>query len=342
MPLATPAQYAEILESAKAGGYAIPAVNVSSSTTLNAAIQGFVTAGSDGIVQVSRGGGDFAAGPAKNRALGARALADYAAAVAEQVSILVVPHGDHCPPDDLENFLRPLLAESRARRRRGRPPLFLSQMFDGSSLPIDENLALAAPLLAECADAEVILEVEIGAVGGEEDGIRGDGSNGRLYSTPEEALAVVDALGSGERGRYLLSATFGNVHGHYQPGTVALRPAILGEIQQAVTARHGERAAFDFVFHGGSGSTPDEIAEAVGYGVVKLNLDTDAQYAYTRAVADHMFVNYAGVVRADCSVGDKRAYDPRTWSRRAEQGMAARVVEACHQLGSAGKSLTGR
>jgi fructose-bisphosphate aldolase, class II len=298
MPLATPVQYAEMLDAAKAGGYAIPAVNVTSSTTLNAAIQGFVAAGSDGIVQVSRGGGEFAAGPAGDRVLGARALADYAAVVAEEVPVLVVPHGDHCPPDDLDSFLRPLLAESRARRRRGGQSLLLSQMFDGSSLSLEENLAIAAPLLAECAAAEVILEVEIGAVGGEEDDIRGHCSNGRLYSTPEEALAVIDALGCGERGRYLLSATFGNVHGHYQPGKVALRPSILAEIQQAVTARHGERAAFDFVFHGGSGSTPDEIAEAVSYGVVKMNLDSDAQYAYTRAVADHMFVNYSGVVRA--------------------------------------------
>jgi fructose-bisphosphate aldolase, class II len=340
MPVATPAQYAQLLDAAKAGGYAIPAVNVTSSTTLNAAILGFVTAGSDGIVQLSRGGGDFAAGPAKDRALGARALADYAVAVAEQVPILVVPHGDHCPPDDLDSFLRPLLAESRARRRQGGQPLLLSQMFDGSSLPLEENLAIAAPLLAECAAADVILEVEIGVVGGEEDGLRGDSSNGRLYSTPEEALAVIEALGSGERGRYLLSATFGNVHGHYQPGDVALRPSILGDIQQAVTARHGERAAFDLVFHGGSGSAPNEIAEAVSYGVVKMNLDTDAQYAYTRAVADHMFFNYAGVVRADCDIGDKHAYDPRTWGRKAEQAMAKRVVEACNQLGSAGRSLT--
>jgi fructose-bisphosphate aldolase, class II len=340
MPVATPAQYAQLLDAAKAGGYAVPAVNVTSSTTLNAAILGFVTAGSDGIVQLSRGGGDFAAGPAKDRALGARALADYAVAVAEQVPILVVPHGDHCPPDDLDSFLRPLLAESRARRRQGGQPLLLSQMFDGSSLPLEENLAIAAPLLAECAAADVILEVEIGAVGGEEDGLRGDSSNGRLYSTPEEALAVIEALGSGERGRYLLSATFGNVHGHYQPGDVALRPSILGDIQQAVTARHGERAAFDLVFHGGSGSAPNEIAEAVSYGVVKMNLDTDAQYAYTRAVADHMFLNYAGVVRADCDIGDKHAYDPRTWGRKAEQAMAKRVVEACNQLGSAGRSLT--
>jgi fructose-bisphosphate aldolase class II len=340
MPVATPAQYAEMLDAAKAGGYAIPAVNVTSSTTLNAAILGFVTAGSDGIVQLSRGGGKFAAGPAKDRALGARALADYAAAVAEQVPILVVPHGDHCPPDDLDSFLRPLLAESRARRARGTQPVLLSQMFDGSSLPLQENLAIAAPLLAECAAADVILEVEIGAVGGEEDGIRGDSSNGRLYSTPEQALAVIDALGSGERGRYLLSATFGNVHGHYHPGDVALRPSILGDIQQVVTARHGERAAFDLVFHGGSGSAPHEIAEAVSHGVVKMNLDTDAQYAYTRAVADHMFLNYAGVVRADCDIGDKHAYDPRTWGRNAEQAMAARVAEACNQLGSAGRSLT--
>ena len=341
MPLATPAQYAELLDAAKAGGYAIPAVNVTSSTTLNAAILGFATAGSDGIVQVSRGGGDFAAGPAKDRTLGARALADYAAVIAEHVPILVVPHSDHCPPEDLDGFFRPLLAESRERRRRGGPPLFLSQMFDGSTLPLEENLAIAASVLAECAEAEVILEIEIGAVGGEEDDIRGNESNGRLYSTPEDALAVVDALGSGERGRYLLSATFGNVHGHYRPETVALRPSILGEIQRAVIARHGEHAAFDLVFHGGSGSTPDEIAEAVSYGIVKMNLDSDAQYAYTRAVAEHMFVNYAGVVRADCGIGDKHAYDPRTWGRSAEHMMAARVMVACHHLGSAGRSLSG-
>jgi fructose-bisphosphate aldolase class II len=336
MPVATPAQYAQLLDAARAGGYAIPAVNVTSSTTLNAAILGFVTAGSDGIVQLSRGGGAFAAGPANDRVLGVRALADYAAAVATQVPILVVPHGDHCPPEDLHSFLRPLLAESHARRRQGAQPILLSQMFDGSNLPLEENLSIAAPLLAECAAADVILEVEIGAVGGEEDDIRGD----TLYSTPEQALAVIEALGSGERGRYLLSATFGNVHGHYHPGDVALRPSVLGEIQQAVTARHGKSAAFDLVFHGGSGSAPAEIAEAVSYGVVKMNLDTDAQYAYTRAVADHMFLNYAGVVRADCDIGDKHAYDPRTWGRSAEQAMATRVVEACNQLGSAGRSLT--
>jgi fructose-bisphosphate aldolase class II len=339
MPLATPAQYAELLDAAKSGGYAIPAINVTSSTTLNAAIQGFVTASSDGIVQVSRGGGQFAAGPAGDRVLGARALADYAAVIAEQVPVLVAPHGDHCPPEDLDGFFRPLLGESRERRRHGRQPVFLSQMFDGSTLPLDENLVIAAQLLAECAEAEVILEVEIGAVGGEEDDVRGDDSNGHLYSTPEEALAVIDALGSGERGRYLLSATFGNVHGHYRPGKVDLRPSLLGDIQRTVIAHHGERAAFDLVFHGGSGSTPDEIAEAVSHGIVKMNLDSDAQYAYTRAVADHMFVNYAGVVKADCGIGDKRAYDPRTWSGGGERAMAERVVAACRQLGSAGRSL---
>jgi fructose-bisphosphate aldolase class II len=338
MPLATPAQYAEVLDAAKAGGYAIPAVNVTSSTTLNAAILGFVTAGSDGILQVSRGGGQFAAGPAGDRALGAQALAEYAAAIARQVPILVAPHTDHCPPEDLDGFLRPLLAGSRERRRQGTQPLFLSQMFDGSSLPLEENLAIAAPLLAECAEAGVILEVEIGAVGGEEDDVRADDAD-HLYSTPEEALAVVEALGSGEHGRYLLSATFGNAHGNHQPGVVDLRPSVLGEIQRTVIARYGERAAFDLVFHGGSGSTADEIAEAVSYGIVKMNLDSDAQYHYTRAVADHMFVNYAGVLRADCGMGDKQAYDPRTWGRSAEQMMAARVVVACHQLGSAGRSL---
>jgi fructose-bisphosphate aldolase, class II len=184
------------------------------------------------------------------------------------------------------------------------------------------------------------MELEIGVVGGEEDGITG-AAGAKLYSTSGDALQVADRLGLGERGRYLLAATFGNVHGVYQPGHVQLRPDVLRDIQETVGARSGRQRPFDLVFHGGSGSTLEEIHQAVGYGVVKMNLDTDAQYAYTRAIADHMLRNYDGVLKVDGEVGRKEVYDPRSYGRAAESSMAERVAQACRDLGSAGKRLSG-
>jgi fructose-bisphosphate aldolase class II len=340
MPIATPARYAEMLDAAKAGGYAFPAVNVSSSETLNAAVRGFVEAGSDGIVQVSTGGGEFASGLAKDMALGAEALATFASIVAERCPVLIGLHTDHCPADRLDSYLRPLLTVSLERRQRGEGPLFNSHMFDGSALPLEENLEIASALLDECAEAEIVLEVECGVVGGEEDGISGeDAPAEKLYTTPEDLLRVAEVLGTGERGRYLLAATFGNVHGVYAPGSVKLRPKVLLEGQQALAGRYGEDVSFDFVFHGGSGSEPEMIAEAVSYGVVKMNVDTDMQYAFTRPIAGHMLAAYEGVLKVDGGVGDKKAYDPRAWGRKGEASMAARVVQACEELGSAGRSV---
>jgi fructose-bisphosphate aldolase class II len=339
MPLATPLQYRAMLDGAKAGGFAFPAVNVSSSGTLNAALRGFAEAESDGIVQVTTGGAEFASGIAKDMALGAKALALHAHVVAARHPTLIALHTDHCPPDKLDAFLLPLLRESAERRARGELPLFHSHMFDGSSIPLEENLRVAGGLLDECAAADVILEIEVGVVGGEEDGVSGeDAAEEQLYSTPDDALAVAEALGLGERGRYLVAATFGNIHGVYAPVNTRLRPEILGELRDAIAERYGPDAPFDFVFHGGSGSTDEQIAEAVGYGVVKMNVDTDMQYAYTRAVADHVFRTYDGVLKVDGELGDKKAYDPRAWGREAEASMAARVVEACRQLGSAGRA----
>jgi fructose-bisphosphate aldolase class II len=337
MPVASPAQYARMLDAAAAGRYAYPAISISSSQTLNAAVRGLSEAGSDGIIQVSTGSGAYAAGSADDLALGARALADYARLVAERHPVLVALHTDHCRPERLDAFVRPLLAESRARRARGEDPLFLSHMFDGSALPLAENLRIAAPLLAECADCQVILEIECGAVGGEEDAVRGEAGE-RLYTTPEELLEVAEALGTGERGRYLLAATFGNVHGVHGPGQVRLRPEILRQGQEALRARHGPDARFQYVFHGGSGSDLADIRAAVEYGVVKMNIDSDTQYAFTRAVADHVLRRYDGVLRVDGGEGDKRAYDPRSWGGAAEAAMARRVGEACRVLGSAGRS----
>ncbi|MBM7516727.1 class II fructose-bisphosphate aldolase [Nocardioides nitrophenolicus] len=342
MPIATPEKYAEMLDAAKAGSFAFPAINVTSSQTLNAALKGFADAGSDGILQVSTGGAEYLSGPSvKDMVTGSVAFAAYAVEVAKNYPVNIALHTDHCPKDKLDGFVRPLLALSAERVARGEAPLFQSHMWDGSAVPLDENLLIAEELLAKAAAAKVILEIEVGVVGGEEDGIVG-AIDEKLYTTPEDALATVRALGVGEKGRYLTALTFGNVHGVYKPGNVQLRPEILRDAQAAVVAELGladGSRPFDLVFHGGSGSTAEEIAAAVDYGVVKMNVDTDTQYAFTRPAADHMFRNYDGVLKIDGEVGDKKAYDPRAWGKAAEAGMAARVVEAAENLRSAGKSV---
>ncbi|MEZ0165900.1 class II fructose-bisphosphate aldolase [Kineococcus sp. LSe6-4] len=339
MPIATPDVYAEMLDRAKAGSFAYPAINISSSITLNAAIRGFAEAESDGIVQVSTGGAEFLSGTTvKDMVLGSQALAEYAHHVAKAYDVNIALHTDHCPKDKLDGFVRPLLAISDERVRNGRDPLFQSHMWDGSAVPLEENLQIAQDLLARAAAAKIILEVEIGVVGGEEDGVAHE-INDKLYTTVEDALATVDALGTGEKGRYMAALTFGNVHGVYKPGGVKLRPEILKQIQDEVGARVGKDKPFDLVFHGGSGSTAQEIGDAVDYGVIKMNIDTDTQYAFTRPVADHMLKNYDGVLKVDDEVGNKKVYDPRAWGKAAETGMAARVVEAAQHLRSAGKSV---
>ena len=335
--IATPEQYAQMLDRAKAEGFAYPAVNVTSTQTLNAALRGFTEADSDGIVQVSVGGAEYFSGASIGNAVtGAVAFAEVAHVLAANHPGLVGLHTDHCPPARVDSFLRPLLAISQGRVVSGGTPLFQSHMWDGSSLPLTENLRIAAELLEECRRAHIVLELEIGVVGGEEDGITG-AMDERLYSTPDDALRVADALGLGEGGRYLLAATFGNVHGVYQPGHVVLRPEVLKEVQDAVGSRHGRERPFYLVFHGGSGSSLDDIREAIGFGVVKMNVDTDAQYAFTRPIADHVLTRYDGVLRVDGGTGDKAAYDPRSWGRAAEAAMAERVVQACRDLGSAGR-----
>jgi fructose-bisphosphate aldolase, class II len=340
MPIATPETYAQMLAKAKAGAFAFPAINVTSSQTLNAAIRGFAEAESDGIVQVSTGGAEYLSGPTvKDMVAGAVALAAYAVEVAKNYDVQIALHTDHCPEDKLDGFVRPLLSISAERVARGEEPLFQSHMWDGSAVPLDENLQIAENLLAAASAAKIVLEIEVGVVGGEEDGVANE-INEKLYTTAEDGLATAAVLGTGEKGRYLTALTFGNVHGVYKPGNVKLRPEILNEIQTAVGEKVGVERPFDLVFHGGSGSSLEEIRTAVDYGVVKMNVDTDTQYAFTRPVADHMFTNYDGVLKVDGEVGSKKAYDPRTWGKAAEAGMATRVVEACEALRSAGKRLT--
>ena len=343
MPIATREMYAEMLGRAKEHRFAFPAINCTSSETINATLKGFADAGSDGIIQVSTGGAEFASGlGVKDMVTGAAGLAKFAHVVAERYPITVALHTDHCPKDKLDSYVRPLLKISQQRVAKGKNPLFQSHMWDGSAVPIDENLEIARELLKETAAAKIILEIEIGVVGGEEDGVAHE-INEKLYTTPEDFEKTIEALGSGEHGKYLLAATFGNVHGVYKPGNVKLRPEVLAEGQEVAAAKLGlpkDAKPFDFVFHGGSGSLKSEIEEALGYGVVKMNVDTDTQYAFTRPVAGHMFVNYDGVLKIDGEVGEKKAYDPRSYMKKAEANMCERVVEACNDLHSAGRSIS--
>ncbi len=339
MPIATPDVYAAMLDAAKERSFAYPAINISSSQTLNAALQGFTEAGSDGIVQVSTGGAEYASGPTiKNMVTGAVALAEYAHEVAKNYPINIALHTDHCSKDKLDGYVRPLLAISTERVKAGGLPLFQSHMWDGSAVPLEENLSIADKLLAQTSAANVILEIEVGVVGGEEDGVSAE-INEKLYTTVEDGLRTVEVLGTGDKGRYITALTFGNVHGVYKPGAVKLRPEVLKDIQEEVGAKIGKERPFDLVFHGGSGSSLEEIRAAVDYGVIKMNIDTDTQYAYTRAAAGHMFTNYDGVLKVDGEVGSKKAYDPRAWGKLSEAGMAKRVIEACEDLRSAGTSL---
>ncbi|WP_422737676.1 class II fructose-bisphosphate aldolase [Micromonospora sp. WMMD729] len=340
MPIASPEAYAEMLDRAKAGRYAYPAINVTSSQTLNAALKGFADAESDGIIQVSTGGAEYLSGPSiKDMVTGAVAFAAYAHEVAKKYSVNIALHTDHCPKDKLDGFVRPLMGISQERVKRGEQPLYQSHMWDGSAVPVAENLQIAAQLLDEAAKAKIVLEIEVGVVGGEEDGVE-NAINDKLYTTVEDGLAMVEALGLGEKGRYMAALTFGNVHGVYKPGNVKLRPEILNQIQEAVGAKYGKDKPLSLVFHGGSGSLLSEIREALDYGVVKMNIDTDTQYAFTRPVADHMLRNYDGVLKIDGEVGNKKQYDPRTWGKAAEAGLAARVVEACEHLRSTGTTMT--
>jgi fructose-bisphosphate aldolase, class II len=342
MPIASPEVYAEMLDRAKAGHFAYPAINCTSSQTIVAAIRGFAEAGSDGIVQVSWGGAEFASGQlVKDMVLGATALAEFAHVVAAKYDVNIALHTDHCPADKLDGFMRPLVDVSLERVARGEAPLFQSHMWDGSAVGLKENLDVAEEMLDKCHRAHIVMELEIGVVGGEEDGVEAT-HDAKLYSTPEDAIATAEKLGLGERGRYLLAATFGNVHGVYKPGNVVLRPSILKDLQDAVALKYSLGAGaqpFDLVFHGGSGSLLTEIREALDYGVVKMNIDTDTQYAFTRPIADHMFSNYAGVLKVDGEVGNKKQYDPRAYGKAAEAGMAARVTEACEDLRSTGTRI---
>ena len=342
MPVVNYEQYLYMMKAAYDNHYAYHAVNVSSMETANAVLKGLADAKSDGIVQVSVGGAEFASGlNVKDKVLGAISLADHVRLMAEKYNVYVALHTDHCTKGKLESFMLPLIAETEKRRAEGRPNLFNSHMFDGSDITLDENIAVAKELFARCAASDIVLEVETGVVGGEEDGQNNEGvSNDKLYTTPEDMLKVYDAL-KDIKGTYTVAATFGNVHGVYKPGNVKLNPVILKNGQDALKAKYGNDKGFFLVFHGGSGSSKEEIKETLGYGVIKMNIDTDTQYAFSKPVVDHMFKNYDGMLKIEDEVGNKKMYDPRSYLKKGEEGMASRVVEACNDLESAGKTIFG-
>ena len=341
MPIPHYDQYCQILDDALEKGYALPAINVTSTSTANAALRAFGELKSDGIIQVSVGGGKFASGSLGNPAWGAISLAQHVQTMAEKYDVFIALHTDHCHPEHLESFMLPLLEESERRVGRGEPPLFNSHMFDGSPLPLEENLKMSLELHKRCRSLGIILEIETGIVGGEEDGVNNeDAPAEKLYTTPEDMVEVARTLGP--VGKFMYAATFGNVHGVYKPGNVKLRPDILEAGQKAVVDALGEEAKHWLVFHGGSGSELSEIHETLDYGVIKMNVDTDTQYAYTRACVDHMFTLYDKVLKVEGEVGSKKHYDPRAWMKKAEASMAERICQAIVDLKSEGKTLAGR
>jgi fructose-bisphosphate aldolase class II len=339
MPVVNHAQYCQMLDNAKQNKFAYPAINISSSETINAALLAFKEANSDGIIQVSMGGGKFASGQAVGSMVkGGIALAIYTHIMAEEYDVNIALHTDHCHPEYVESFLMPLIAETKKRRAAGLPNLFNSHMYDGSALPMDENIAESKRIMAECLSNDIILEIETGIVGGEEDGHDTSGvAADKLYTTPEDMVMAAKEIGS--MGRFMLAATFGNVHGVYKPGNVKLTPSILKDGQAAVVNALGADAHLDLVFHGGSGSELHEIHETLDYGVIKMNIDTDTQYSYTRPVIDHIMKHYDEMLKIDGEVGNKKFYDPRAYGKKGERGMADRIMRACDDLRSTGTSL---
>lgn len=339
MPVATPEQYAQMLDAAQKGGYAYPAINITSLTTANGALKAFAEAKSDGIIQVSTGGGQFAAGTAVgDAAFGAIVLAEAVHTLAEKYDVLIALHTDHCHPEKVDSFLRPLLDASRKRIAEGKGPLFQSHMFDGSVVDLDENMKISAELLKECVELNIILEIEAGCVGGEEDGHDTSGLPAeKLYTTPEDMMQVYETLSP--IGRFMFAATFGNVHGAYKPGAVKLKPTILRDGQKVVMDKYGKEAEMDLVFHGGSGTSPQDLQETLDYGVIKMNIDTDTQYAFSRPIVTHMCENIESVLKIDSEVGNKKCYDPRSYLKKAEQSLCDRMKQACDELRSSGNSI---
>lgn len=342
-------EYRTLVAACQEGGYALPAVNVIGTNTINAVLEAAAKNRSDVIIQLSNGGARFFAGEGMKDALQARILGAVSAArhvhlLAEQYGVCVVLHTDHANKG-LIPWVEGMIGHSEQAVRDTGRPLFSSHMLDLSEEPLEENLAECARILRRLAPLGMSLEIELGVTGGEEDGIGSEdlesADNAHLYTQPEDVLRAYELLSP--IGHFSVAASFGNVHGVYAPGNVKLRPEILGASQELVASRHGGgKKPLALVFHGGSGSEKEKIAQAVDFGVFKMNIDTDTQFAFAEAVGRFVFANEVAFRhQIDPATGkpQKKLYDPRKWLREGETGVVRRLDEAFADLGSAGRSL---
>jgi fructose-bisphosphate aldolase class II len=337
----------ETFDYCKSVGCALPAVNVIGSHSAIAALEAAREARSPIIIQFSNTGAQFFAGKfldnRKQEAsiAGAIAGAHFVRNIASAYGVPVIVHTDHCAKKLLP-WVEGLLDYGEAYFEQHGEPLFSSHMLDLSELPLHENLEISAKLLKRMAAIETTLEIELGVTGGEEDGVDHAGiDNARLYTQPADVLAAYDALGP--IGPFTVAASFGNTHGVYKPGNVKLRPIILKNSQDAIAKeRHTKAKPMDLVFHGGSGSTLEEIREAVSYGVVKMNIDTDIQWAFTRPIKQYMD-DKSEYLQAQLGnpegpdAPNKKYIDPRNWLHLGEQGMVERLLEAFKHLNAFGQ-----
>jgi len=340
--------YQAMIAAAKAGGYALPAVNVTSTNTANAVMEAAAVAGSDVIIQLSNGGAQFYAGQGMKdsfqaKVLGAVSAARHVHLLAEHYGVCVAMHTDHANKG-LIPWVEALVGESEKHFEATGKPLFSSHMLDLSEETLEFNISESARVLERMAKLGMSLEIELGVTGGEEDGVGSDDiDNARLYTQPDEVNAAYERLSP--IGHFSVAAAFGNVHGVYKPGNVQLRPDILKSSQALITEKHGtEPNPLNLVFHGGSGSEKEKIHEAVSYGVFKMNIDTDTQFAFSAPVGKFVEESpraFKYQIDPDDGTPYKKKYDPRKFLRAAEQGMVDRLQEAFEDLGSKGKSVAG-
>jgi fructose-bisphosphate aldolase class II len=338
--------YLTLVKACKDGGYALPAVNVVGTNSINAVLEAAAKNKADVIIQLSNGGAEFYAGKgcpdtAKAKVLGAVSAAQHVHLLAEQYGVCVVLHTDHANKK-LIPWIEGMLEYGEQFYKQHGKPLFTSHMLDLSEEEIDFNLSESARILKRAAKIGMSIEIELGVTGGEEDGVGSDDiDNAKLYTQPEDCLRAWNELS--KIGHFTLAASFGNVHGVYKPGNVKLRPEILKNSQALVQKECGTATnPLDLVFHGGSGSEKEKIAEALGYGVFKMNIDTDTQFAFSAPVGKFVEANskaFKYQIDPDDGTPYKKQYDPRKWLRAAEEGMIARLDEAFADLRSAGRSL---
>ncbi len=333
----------EIFNHAKENGYALPAVNVVGSNSINGVLETAKELNAPVIIQFSNGGGQFNAGKGlsnenqKAAIAGCISGAKHVHIMAKAYGVPVILHTDHCAKKLLP-WIDGLLEASEKHYEKTGIPLYSSHMIDLSEEPIEENIAICKAYLARMSKIGMTLEIELGITGGEEDGVdNSDVDESKLYTQPEEVAYAYEEL-SKISDQFTIAAAFGNVHGVYKPGNVKLTPKILKNSQEYISKKYNVKDNhIDFVFHGGSGSTVDEIREAIGYGVIKMNIDTDMQYAFTSGVRDYISEK-ADYIKSQIGnpegeeLPNKKYYDPRVWLRKGEITFVDRLKKAFEDL----------